>query len=447
MAKRSREEGVQYVLKTAKEHDVHFIKLWFTDILGMLKSFSISVEELEGALTDGMGFDGSSIEGFCRIDESDMVALADPDTFMMLPWRPQEHHTVARMFCDILKPGGEPFVGDPRLVLKKMLKKAADLGYTYYVGPELEYFYFRDSAGTIPLDRGGYFDVTPLDMAMDLRRDTVLTLEKMGIGVEYSHHEVADSQHEIDMRYTDALTMADNVMTYRLVVKQIAQQHGVYATFMPKPVFGINGSGMHVHQSLFKGDTNAFFDPKDEYNLSKLARHYVAGILKYAPEFTSITSQWVNSYKRLVPGYEAPVYLSWARRNRADLVRVPEYKPGKEKATRIELRSPDPACNPYLTFAVMLAAGLEGIEKKLEPPKPIEENVYEMGEEERKAKGIGTLPGSLAEAIALTEKSDLVRKALGDHVFDNFIANKKLEWNQYKVQVSEYELKKYLPIL
>jgi glutamine synthetase len=447
MAKRSREESKQYVLKTAKEHDVKFIKLWFTDILGQLKSFSITIEELEGALTDGMGFDGSSIEGFCRIDESDMVALADPDTFMMLPWRPQEHHGVARMFCDILKPGGAPFEGDPRLVLKKMLKKAADLGYTYYVGPELEYFYFKDSDGTVPLDHGGYFDVTPLDMAMDLRRDTVLTLEKMGIGIEYSHHEVADSQHEIDMRYTDAMTMADNVMTYRLVVKQVAMQHGVYATFMPKPVFGINGSGMHVHQSLFKGDTNAFFDPKDVYNLSRTARAYVAGILKYAPEFTSITSQWVNSYKRLVPGYEAPVYLSWARRNRADLVRVPEYKPGKEKATRIELRSPDPACNPYLTFAVMLAAGLEGIEQKLEPPKPIEENVYEMNEEERKAKGIATLPGSLAEAVALTEKSELVRKALGDHVFNNFIANKKIEWNQYKVQVSEYELKKYLPIL
>jgi glutamine synthetase len=447
MAKRSREESKQYVLKTAKEHDVKFIKLWFTDILGQLKSFSITIEELEGALTDGMGFDGSSIEGFCRIDESDMVALADPDTFMMLPWRPQEHHGVARMFCDILKPGGEPFEGDPRLVLKKMLKKAADLGYTYYVGPELEYFYFKDSEGTVPLDHGGYFDVTPLDMAMDLRRDTVLTLEKMGIGIEYSHHEVAASQHEIDMRYTDALTMADNVMTYRLVVKQVAMQHGVYATFMPKPVFGINGSGMHVHQSLFKGDTNTFFDPKDVYNLSRTARAYVAGILKYAPEFTAITSQWVNSYKRLVPGYEAPVYLSWARRNRADLVRVPEYKPGKEKATRIELRSPDPACNPYLTFAVMLAAGLDGIEKNMTPPTPIEENVYEMNEEERAARGIGTLPGSLAEAVALTEKSDLVRKALGDHVFHNFIANKKIEWNQYKVQVTEYEIRKYLPVL
>jgi glutamine synthetase len=351
------------------------------------------------------------------------------------------------MFCDILKPGGEPFDGDPRYILKRNLQRAAEKGYTYYVGPELEYFYFRDSNGTEVLDAGGYFDMTTLDAAHDLRRETVITLEDMGIAVEYSHHEVAASQHEIDIRYTDALTMADNVMTYRLVVKQVAMHNDVYATFMPKPVFGINGSGMHVHQSLFKGEQNAFFDKNDPYHLSKDAKAFVAGLLKHAPEITAITNQWINSYKRLVPGYEAPVYLSWARRNRSDLIRVPEYQPGREHSTRIEYRSPDPACNPYLAFAVMLAAGLEGIEKGYEPPEPVEENVYEMSEDERRRRGIDLLPGSLVEAIELTEKSELVREALGEHVFDNFIKNKKIEWDQYRTQVTEFELKRYLPIL
>jgi glutamine synthetase len=447
MAKRSREEAKDYVLKMAKEHDVKFIRMWFTDILGILKSFAITVEELEGALEQGMGFDGSSIEGFARIDESDMVALPDPDTFQLLPWRPREHRAVARMFCDILRPGGEPFEGDPRYVLKKNLKRAADMGYIYYVGPELEYFYFKDSNSTEPLDQGGYFDMTPRDAATEMRKETVLALEDMGIGVEYSHHEVATSQHEIDMRYTDALTMADSVMTYRLIVKEVALKYGVYATFMPKPVFGINGSGMHVHQSLFKGERNAFFDKDDKYHLSKVAKCFIAGLLKHAPEITAVTSQWINSYKRLVPGYEAPVYLSWARRNRADLIRIPEYQPGREKATRIEYRSPDPACNPYLCFSVMLAAGLEGIEKGLEPPPPVEANVYEMTEEERRERGIGTLPASLLEAIMLTEKSELVHKALGDHVFNAFIKNKKIEWDQYRTQVTDYELKRYLPVL
>jgi len=442
-----KEESKQYVLKMAKENDIKFIRLWFTDILGNLKSFAITVEELEGALEEGMGFDGSSIEGFARIDESDMVAKPDPDTFCILPWRPREHHAVARMFCDILKPGGQPFEGDPRNVLKRNLKKAADKGFTYYVGPELEYFYFKDSKSTEPLDVGGYFDMMPLDAATDMRRDTVITLEKMGIGVEYSHHEVAASQHEIDMRYTDALTMADNVMTYRLVVKQTAIDHGIYATFMPKPVFGINGSGMHVHQSLFRGDKNAFFDPKGKYFLSKEAQSFVTGLLKYAPEITAINNQWINSYKRLVPGYEAPVYLSWAKRNRSDLIRVPEYRPGREKATRIELRSPDPACNPYLCFSVMLAAGLAGIEQGLEPPEPVEENVYEMSETEREKRGIKTLPSSLQEAIALTEKSKLVKEALGEHVFNAFIENKKIEWDKYRIQVTQYELDRYLSIL
>ncbi len=447
MAKGNRKEGKEYVLKMARENDIKFIRLWFTDILGFLKNFAITVEELEGALEEGMGFDGSSIEGFARIDESDMVALPDPDTFRLLPWRSKEHPSVARMFCDILHPGGEPFEGDPRYVLKRNLKRAADKGYTYYVGPELEFFYFRDSQGTEFLDQGGYFDLTPRDAATDWRKDTVLTLEEMGIGVEYSHHETAPSQHEIDIRYTDALTMADNVMTYRLVVKEVALKYGVYATFMPKPVLGINGNGMHTHQSLFKGDRNTFFDPKAPYHLSKEAKCFVAGLLKHAPEITAVTNQWVNSYKRLVPGYEAPVYLSWARRNRSDLIRIPEYRPGREKSTRIEFRSPDPACNPYLAFSVMLAAGLEGIEKGYEAPEPIEENVYEMSEEERKKRGIDTLPASLQEAILLTEKSELVRKALGDHVFNAFIKNKKIEWDQYRIQVTEYELKRYLPIL
>ena len=444
---RTRNQAKEYVLKTAKEHDVKFIRLWFTDILGFLKSFAITVEELEGALEEGMGFDGSSIEGFTRIDESDMMALPDPETFQLLPWRPTEHHAVARMFCDIIKPEGGPFEGDPRFVLKNNLKRASDLGYTYYVGPELEYFYFKDKYGTEGLYEGGYFDMTPLDVATDLRRETVLTLEAMGIGVEYSHHEVAGSQHEIDVRYTDALTMADNVMTYRLVVKQIAMAHGVHATFMPKPVFGINGSGMHVHQSLFKDGRNAFFDRNGQYDLSQTARSFIAGLLRHAPEFTAVTNQWVNSYKRLVPGYEAPVYLSWARRNRADLIRVPGYKPGNENATRLELRSPDPACNPYLAFSVMLAAGLEGIEKGYECPEPVEENVYRMSEEDRTARGIGTLPANLYEAIQVAESSELLRKALGDHVFEAFIQNKKIEWQQYSTQVTEYEINRYLPIL
>ncbi|HUT83522.1 MAG TPA: glutamine synthetase family protein [Thermodesulfobacteriota bacterium] len=436
----------EYVLKMVKENDVKFIRLWFTDILGFLKSFAITVEELEGAFSEGMGFDGSSIQGFARIDESDMIAMPDPNTFCILPWRPREH-SVARMFCDILEPDGSPYKGDPRWALRRNLKKAADLGYTFYVGPELEYFYFKDSQGTDVLDSGGYFDLTPLDVASDLRRDTVLALEDMGIGVEYSHHEVAPSQHEIDLRYTDALTMADNAMTYRLVVKEIAMKHGVYATFMPKPLFGQIGSGMHTHQSLFKGAMIAFFDAKDPYHLSDVGKYYIAGILKYAPEICSLLSQWINSYKRLVPGYEAPVYISWARRNRSTLVRVPMYKPGKEKATRIELRCPDPACNPYLAFAVMLSAGLKGIEEKCPLAEPIEEDIFEMSEERRKKLGIKALPGSLYEAVLMTEKSELVREALGDHIFEKFIANKKIEWDNYRIHVSQFELERYLPIL
>ncbi|MBP1700502.1 MAG: glutamine synthetase, type, partial [Deltaproteobacteria bacterium] len=419
------------VLKMVKDNDVKFIRLWFTDILGSLKGFAITVDELEGALEEGMGFDGSSIQGYARIDESDMIAKPDPKTFQIIPWRPKENG-VARMFADVLEPDGTPYKGDPRWALKRSLKKAQDLGYTFYVGPELEYFYFKGNDGTEFLDRGGYFDLTPLDVATELRRETILTLEAMGIHVEYSHHEVAPSQHEIDLRFTDALSMADNAMTYRLVVKEVALKHGVYATFMPKPIFGQNGSGMHTHQSLFKGDKNAFFDAKDQFHLSKVAKSYMAGILKHSKEITSITSQWVNSYKRLVPGYEAPVYISWARRNRSALVRVPMYKPGKEKATRMELRSPDPACNPYLAFAVMLAAGLKGIEKGYELAPPVEEDIFEMSAASRKKHGIDSLPGNLLEAIQLTEKSELVKETLGDHIFEKFIENKKIEWDQYR---------------
>ncbi|MBE7520393.1 MAG: glutamine synthetase [Thermoflexaceae bacterium] len=438
-------ETTSYVISACRENGVKFIRLWFTDIVGALKSFAITVEELEKALDEGMGFDGSSIEGFARIDESDMLAMPDPTTFQLVPWRPREPG-VARMFCDIYTPDGRPFEGDPRYVLRRQLKRAADLGYTFYVSPELEYFYFRNSASTETLDRGGYFDQTA-DAASDLRRETVLTLEAMGIEVEYSHHEVAPSQHEIALRYTDAMTMADAAMTYRLVVKEIALANGVYATFMPKPIADQNGSGMHVHQSLFKGERNAFFNDADPLHLSALARSYIAGLLHHARAMTLVTNQWVNSYKRLLPGFEAPVYVSWARRNRSDLIRIPEYKPGSETHTRVEYRSPDSACNPYLVFAMMLAAGLDGIEKEMTPPPPFEGNVFELTAAERSGLGITTLPGSLLEAIDEAEKSALVRQVLGDHTFESLIANKRIEWDRYRRHVTDFELAEYLPIL
>jgi glutamine synthetase len=438
-------KDAEFVLRTVEERGIRFIRLWFTDVLGTLKSFAITPQELEGAFAEGMGFDGSSIEGFSRIQESDMVAFPDPSTFQIIPWKSEAQ--VARMFCDIYDPDGTPFDADPRHVLKRQLAKAAELGFTFYTGPELEYFYFRNSEGTEFLDRGSYFDLTPLDVATDYRKRTVFYLESMGIPVEYVHHEVAPSQHEIDLRYTDALSMADNVMTYRLTVKEAAQEFGVYATFMPKPVAGVNGSGMHTHQSLFEGDRNAFFDATDEHHLSKTGKSYIAGILRHAREITLVTNQWVNSYKRLVPGYEAPVYICWARRNRSALVRVPMYKPGKEGATRIEFRSPDPACNPYLAFAVMLAAGLAGIENEYELPPEASNNIYEMSEDERRAAGIESLPEDLYEAIGVAEKSELVREALGDHVFEYLIRNKREEWDDYKAYVTPYELERYLPLL
>ena len=433
------------VLRIVKDKNVSFIQFWFTDVLGVLKSFAITPSELEEGMTEGMGFDGSSIQGFARIEESDMIAMPDPETFQLVPWHSSDL-PVARMFCNVLNPDGSPYEGDPRYVLKRLLSGITEKGYTFYVGPELEYFYFESNQDVKGLDTGGYFDARPLDMGADLRRQTIFALQAVGIHVEYSHHEVAPSQHEIDLRYDEALRMADKTMTYRIVVKEIARRNGCYATFMPKPVFGINGSGMHVHQSLFSGKKNLFFDGNDPFHLSKMARGYIAGIMKHAPEIIAVTNQWVNSYKRLVPGYEAPVYISWARRNRSTMIRVPMYKPGKETATRIEFRAPDPACNPYLAFAVMLAAGLKGIENNYDLPDPIEEDIYEMSEHEKEERGIKTLPGNLYAAILEVEKSDLVREALGDHVFGKFIENKKIEWDLYRTHVSRYEIEKYLPI-
>lgn len=443
MAKRTKKD----ILKLVKENDVKFIRLWFTDILGQVKSFSITDKELEGALENGMGFDGSSITGYQDIEESDMIAMPDPDTFAMLPWRPSEK-AVARMICDILNPDKTPYEGDPRYVLKRALKRAKKMGYDhFYLGPELEFFYFKNDSSTEILDKGGYFDLTTLDVASDLRRETVLALEKMGIDVEYSHHEVAPSQHEVDMKYKDALEMADSVITYRIVVKEIASKFGVYATFMPKPIFGENGSGMHTHQSLFKGNKNAFFDKNAKDYLSNTGKSFIAGLLKHSKEMCSIFAQTTNSYKRLVPGYEAPVYVAWSRRNRSALIRVPLYHPGQANATRCEFRACDPACNPYLTFAVMLQAGLEGIEKGYKAPKAMEQNLYHLSDSERRDKGIETLPDSLGHAIAITEESKLMKKVLGDHIFSRFVELKKKEWDNYRIQVPQYELEKYLSIL
>ncbi len=434
------------VFKIVKDKNVSFIQFWFTDVLGVLKSFAVTPSELEEGMTEGMGFDGSSISGFARIEESDMIAKPDPKTFQFLPWRPAER-PVVRMFCDILQPDGTPYEADPRYVLKRVLTRAADKGYTFYVGPELEYFYFEGNDAPNIIDKGGYFDTRPLDMGGDLRRDTIFALQDMGIQIEYSHHEVAPSQHEIDMRYDEGLMMADKCMTLRIVVKEIARQHGYYATFMPKPIFGENGSGMHTHQSLFQGEKNAFFDAQDQYGISEEGKSYIAGILKHAREMAAVTNQWVNSYKRLVPGYEAPVYVSWARRNRSAMVRVPMYKPGKEQATRMEFRSPDPACNPYLAFAVMLAAGLKGMEENYALADPVEEDIYEMDEASRARVGIESLPGSLNEAIQEVMGSQLVRETLGDHIFNKFVENKVIEWDGYRTHVSQYEIDRYLPIM
>ena len=441
-----RDDAIEYALKEARDNDVKFIRLWFTDILGNLKGFAITVEELESALTRGMGFDGSAIEGFARAEEKDLYALPDPNTFAILPWRPREN-AVARVFCDIINPDETPFEGDSRFVLRRNVERATRSGYTYYVGPEIEYFYFPNASNPEPLDSGGYFDQDATDLATDLRRESVLMLEELGIPVEASHHEVAPSQHEIDLRHTDAMTMADTVMTYKLVVKETAHRHDRYASFMPKPIANVNGSGMHIHQSLFKGGRNAFYDAEDADRLSDVARHFIAGLLRHAREITAVTNQWVNSYKRLVPNYEAPVYVTWANVNRSDLVRVPSFKPGREESRRIEYRSPDPACNPYLAFSVMLAAGLEGIENEYELPPAAGADALAMTDAEREALGIESLPSNLLEALRITEDSQLVRDALGETVFNSFVENKKIDWERYRTQVTDYEIAQYLPTL
>ncbi len=433
-----------FVVRTAQENDVKFIRLWFTDILGHLKGFAITVEDLEDAIEQGVGFDGAAIEGFARIDESDMRAFPDPTTFTLLPWRPRQN-AVARMFCDIRTPQGEPFIGDPRYALKRNLEQLASNGYTYYVGPELEFFYLKDSQTPEPLDQQGYYDQVSSYPAADLRRDTVLNLADMGIPVKYSHHEGAPSQHEIDLQYTDALTMADNVMTAKLVIKELAQLKSAYATFMPKPLNGVQGSGMHTHLSLFRDGANAFHDPDAEDGLSQTARAFIAGLLHHAREITAVTNQLVNSYKRINEGYEAPRYVSWARNNRSALVRVPIPKPGKVDSTRIEYRAVDPACNPYLAFSVLLAAGLHGVEEGLELGPEARVNLYDLSRVEQRELGVAGLPANLSEALDEMEESTLVRDALGDHIFEWFLRNKRAEWSEYQRQVTPFELETYLP--
>lgn len=445
------ERQQDYVLRTVEERGIRLVWLWFTDVLGFLKSFAVTSEELEQAFAEGIGFDGSAIEGFARVQESDMLARPDASTFQIMPSE-GDAWGVARMFCDIYTPDGRPFWGDPRYVLRRNLERAAERGFTFYVHPEMEYFIFRSPDDPSPIDAGGYFDLTPLDVTQELRRDTISVLEQMGIPVEFSHHEVAPSQHEIDLRHADALTMADSVMTYRLVVKEMAAKRGMYATFMPKPSTDRPGSGMHTHISLFEGDQNAFHDSSDEYHLSKVAKAFIAGVITHAREITVVTNQWVNSYKRLTTdkGYpitEAPVYVCWGRHNRSALIRVPMYKPRKEQSTRIELRSPDPACNPYLAFSVMLASGLKGIDEGYELPPEATDNIYEMTEAERRARGINRLPDDLYEALREMESSDLVADALGEQVFEYLLRNKRAEWDDYKSYVSPYELERYLPIL
>jgi glutamine synthetase len=444
-----------FVLRTVEERQIKFVRLWFTDVLGFLKSVAVAPAELEGAFDEGIGFDGSAIEGFARSLESDMILRPDPGTFQILPESDGSRNDSARMFCDILTPDGTPSWADPRHVLRRTLTKAADMGFSFYTHPEIEFFLLKDrpSDGSEPrpVDTGGYFDMTSHDTAHDFRRLAVSSLEDLGISVEFSHHEVGPGQQEIDLRYADALTTADNIMTFRHVIKEVALSQGVHATFMPKPFTLQAGSGMHTHLSLFEGDTNAFYDASDELNLSKTARAFIAGLLMHAGEITAVTNQLVNSYKRLfgysAPGQlvEAPTYICWGRANRSALVRVPRYKPGKANSTRVEIRSPDPACNPYLAFAVLLAAGLKGIENNYELPPGAEDDLWSLSPVERRALGYDELPQNLAEALIVMEKSELVAETLGEHVFDFFLRNKRAEWDEHRAQVTPYELGRYLP--
>lgn len=436
-------------LNKAEEDGVKLVNLMFTDILGGIKSVTITVEHLEASLTDGTWFDGSSIEGFARIHESDMILKPDPETYAVIPWRPKEK-AEARFMADVLTPEGEPFPGDPRYILKRAIAEAEKMGLRYYTGPELEFFLFKTENGKIapvPHDVGGYFDYSARDLASDVRRDIIFALEALGMNVEMSHHEVAAGQHEIDIRYSDALRSADNAITLKHTVKEIAATHGLYATFMPKPIYGINGSGMHTHQSLFKGNKNAFFNPEDKYHLSDIAYGYIAGILEHVREMSAILAPTVNSYKRLVPGYEAPVYICWGQRNRSALVRVPRYSPGRDSAVRCEVRCPDPSCNPYMAFATMLMAGLDGVKRKLRPPAPVEEDVYEFDDKKLKELYINTLPASLGDALEEMKKSEFVRKTLGDHTYGKLLEAKKQEYDEFRIAVTDWEIKRYLEVL
>lgn len=435
----------EFVLNAAEERDIRFVQLWFTDVLGQLKAFAIPVEELPEALTEGASFDGSSIDGFARAHEADMIAMPVPRTFQSLPWRP-ERAGVARMFCDVLTSEGEPFEGDPRLVLKRTMERVRDLGFTAYVGHEIDFFLLAGSDDPTPVDSGSYFDLTPLDSANDFRRGALIYLEALGIPVKDSHHEDAASQHGVDLRHADALTIADSLMSFRLVVKEVAREQGHYATFMPKPIEGVQGSGLHTHVSLFEGERNAFFDPTDEYHLSKTGRSFMAGLLLHAREITAITNQWVNSYKRLVPGFEAPTHVSWGARNRSALVRVPLTKRGKESSCRLEYRAPDPACNPYLTLSAILAAGMAGVRGEYDLPPEMGPDVAADAKAGRDV-GLPALPESLPEALAAMRESELVRGVLGDHLFEWFIANKVAEWSEHKAHVSRLEIERYLPRL
>ena len=439
-----------FVLRALEERDVRFVRLWFTDVLGFLKSVAVAPAELEGAFAEGIGFDGSAIEGFARVYESDMLAKPDPSTFQILPWR-GEGPTTARMFCDIVMPDGSPSYADPRFVLKRILATAADKGFTFYTHPEIEFYLFRDhpedGVDPVPVDRSGYFDHTAQSKGADFRREAITMLEAMGISVEFSHHEGGPGQQEIDLRYADALSTADNIMTFRTVIREVALSQGIWATFMPKPFTTHPGSGMHTHVSLFEGDQNAFYEAGSEYQLSKVGRQFIAGVLAHAQEISVITNQWVNSYKRMMFGGEAPSYVCWGHNNRSAMIRVPMYKPLKGQSTRIELRTVDAACNPYLAFAVTLAAGMKGIEQGLDLPREAEDDVWSLTERERTSLGIEPLPKSLNEAIEIAESSELLAETLGEHVFDFFLRNKRAEWDQYRGQVSAFERDMMLPVL
>ncbi|GAB3088999.1 glutamine synthetase family protein [Nocardioides zeae] len=439
-----------FVLRSLEERDVRFVRLWFTDVLGHLKSVAVAPAELEGAFSEGIGFDGSAIEGFARVYESDMLLLPDASTFQILPWRATGPST-ARMFCDVVMPDGSPSYADPRFVLKRNLAAAAEKGFTFYTHPEIEFYLLKNipevGVDPVPVDRTGFFDHTPQSMGSDFRREAITMLEAMGISVEFSHHEGGPGQQEIDLRYADALSTADNIMTFRTVIREVALSQGIWATFMPKPFTTHPGSGMHTHLSLFEGDRNAFFEAGAEYQLSRTGRHFIAGIMRHAGEISVVTNQWVNSYKRLLWGGEAPSYICWGHNNRSAMVRVPMYKPNKSQSTRVELRTLDPACNPYLAYAVVLAAGMRGIENEYELPREAEDDVWSLTERERKSLGIDPLPKTLSEAIEVADSSELLAEALGEHVYDFFLRNKRAEWEEYRTQVSAFERDLMLPVI